>query len=310
MLSKHEKLIKDTEYLIIRFDQYLENSDKSEAQLAKALGKSQTALNRWRHMKYKVSDDKLREFNSSVERYLSREAARRRSKPTEFVKTTIASQVTAVLHRCHIRGDMGVVIGRPGTGKTIAVNHYQGENPDVILLTAHIGWNVKSVLMSISKILGISSYGSSYVATDRIIENLSFSDRLIIIDEAQFLKLPCLEIVRTIHDLAGVGVVYIGQPELKRRMHGIDSEFYAQIYSRIGISLSLTNPEPADVELIARAKQITDRTVLNYLIKLSDDKYHSLRTISHLLDLANDVARNDGSDVSINLLKTLDSPIL
>ena len=58
--------------------------------------------------------------------------------------------------------------------------------------------------------------------------------RLLIIDEAELLTLNSLEILRRIHDKAGIGIVLAGMPRLRANLRGARGQ-YKQIYSRIGM---------------------------------------------------------------------------
>ncbi|MEV9348723.1 ATPase, partial [Klebsiella pneumoniae] len=71
-----------------------------------------------------------------------------------------------------------------------------------------------------------------------------------LIDEAENLPYRALEVIRRIHDKAGVGVVLAGMPRLIINLKGKRGE-YAQLYSRVGFALDLQEKLPqADLQQI------------------------------------------------------------
>ena len=71
-----------------------------------------------------------------------------------------------------------------------------------------------------------AAVSENYIAKEKRIGDPT---RLILVDEADRLKIVCLEQMRAIFDAGGIGLVLIGMPGIEKRMAR-----YAQFYSRIG----------------------------------------------------------------------------
>jgi len=198
------------------FNDYMEHSDKSQNAVSQSIGVSTTVLSQWINEKYPGDIIKL---EKKIESYLLREFTRSTHMVNEqFVKTKLAHEILEVLSYCHTFKDMGVVYGSPGLGKTITAQEYHRNHPDTIFLTAFQGFTWTAIVGHLADIVGVTNRISGYRKVQRVAEVLRGSDRLIIIDEAQFLSNSSLEIVRSIHDQSGVGVVYMGQPSVMSRL--------------------------------------------------------------------------------------------
>ena len=81
------------------------------------------------------------------------------------------------------------------------------------------------------------------------VRRLKGSDRLLIVDEAEQLPYKSLELIRRLHDKAGIGILLVGMPKLLGNLTGIRGE-YAQLYSRVGIGARLEPLTEADVQNI------------------------------------------------------------
>jgi AAA domain len=71
-----------------------------------------------------------------------------------------------------------------------------------------------------------AAVSENYIAKEKRIGDPT---RLILVDEADRLKIVCLEQMRAIFDAGGIGLVLIGMPGIEKQMAR-----YAQFYSRIG----------------------------------------------------------------------------
>ena len=285
------------------FNEYMEHSDKSQAEVARSVGTSAATLSLWINEKYSGDVEKL---ELRMQSFLSREFTRQTYRVDEtFVETSQARAITDVLNYCHTHQDMGAVYGVPGLGKSVSAVEYLKNHPDVILLTAFKGFTRTAIIVSIAQHLGMATQLTGYRQFQLIAKVMQGSDRMLILDEAQFLSSDSLEIVRSLHDQSGIGTVYFGQPRMQRMMAGKEAEFFAQISSRLGVVQTLTPPKFEDIELIARSYKVIDKKIHNYLwgIVNLDPWGGSYRKMSKLLKLAIRTASVEKQEITIPFLK-------
>lgn len=227
--------------------QYLDDQDMSISAVARATGLSNATISTWIRGKYAGDNLKIEE---AVVRFLSREKERA-AKPVDMnqvVEINALKRVEQVCRFAHIEGELCVITGAPGVGKSIAVKHYGKENDDAILIEVHPRYTPKNLIIDIHSECGFKKHSGIHDMMVEITSTLKDSHRLIIIDEAEHLTTDGLELIRRIHDFTGIGVVLSGTQLLIGNLRGNKGEF-AQLYNRVAARANIEPMNEDDVEL-------------------------------------------------------------
>lgn len=125
-----------------------------------------------------------------------------------------------LLHRDHGIPGMGLVHGNTGHGKTTAiawlVNQVNG-----VYVRAAATWTPSAMLGVIMQELGAEPIkNNSSEMVRHIISTLSPTNRLLVVDEADYLfsNLKMLETLRDIHDVSGCPVILVGMQGIEKRV--------------------------------------------------------------------------------------------
>lgn len=276
----------------------MENRGLSQSDIARATGYSSATISTWLAGKYRGDNTKLEEaMQSLVERECERRQSPRHVIP--FVTTTVARRVFEVARLCHLDNEIGIAYGDAGLGKTRAVKEYANRNPGAILIEADMSYTARILIGDIHKRIGLTGVGTIHGMFEDIIERLRGSDRLIIVDEAEHLPYRALELLRRIHDKAGVGVLLVGMPRLIANLRGKRGE-YAQLYSRVGVAARLEAIAPTDTEKIV--KSILPSA--NGLCAVYHDEVHgNTRVLVKLLSRSLRVAEINGVQVDADIIR-------
>lgn len=198
-------------------------------------------------------------------------------------------------------GDISLIYGDAGLGKTVSLKKYVSLHPDTIYIELKdCDKSTKGVCEKILFNIGKELHGVDRLLVDTITDYLTNNPRLIIIDEAQHLSIRALENLRAINDSTETGIVLCGNPTVYDRMHGRGQAHFAQLYSRIGIRRHIIEPDLEDItkiflnygldkeSLLYLHKLALQRggirncvKVLNIALRLRDDEKEPL-TIDHL----------------------------
>jgi hypothetical protein len=193
----------------------------------------------------------------------------------------------AALGYAQMAGDMAVIYGGAGLGKTTAAREYARRYPSVWLATMHPACSgVAMALEEVAMALGVRDLPTGAAKTLRlIIQRVAGSGGLIIVDEAQHLSAQALDALRTVHDATGVGMALMGNEMVFARLTGGNRAPYLdRLYSRIGKRVRLVEPMERDVRALADAFGITGGA-LDMLERVAR-KAGALRTVVKVARLA------------------------
>lgn len=262
---------------------YMEETQKSQSAVAKALGVSKATLNLYLQNKY-AGD--VHALNNKVQSYLNLMQKREKTAQLDidFVQTNTAKQILSFLGLAHVLQQMGIIYGGAGVGKTTCLKEYQRANPACVLIEPDTGFTAKVLLQELCRALGQDSRGNIHEMTERVVETLRGSGRMLMIDEAELLPLRALESIRRIHDKSGCAVMLVGMPKLLLNLKGPFAEF-KQLYSRVSVRLDVgENLSEADLrQMIKETLGIENESVLKELIKTAQGGARKLAKLMLLL---------------------------
>lgn len=222
----------------------------SQTQVARAVGKSAAVINQYLQGKYAGDVPSIDELARS---FINREAEKEKSQKitARFVPTVTSRKGMEVIRYAHLDGDLNVIFGAAGLGKTMILREYAAQHRDALLIEADPGYTARVVLEELCNLLGLSKRGNMHELSEACIAALRDSGRLLMVDEAENLPYRALETLRRIHDKSGIGMVLAGLPRLIINLKGKRGE-YQQLYSRVGFALCIGDSLPqSDITDIA-----------------------------------------------------------
>ncbi|EKK8889459.1 AAA family ATPase [Salmonella enterica] len=290
--------------------QLLEGSGYTQKKIATKTGLSTAVISQYLNGIYngniKNIEDILSDFILREE-----ERARRRGVKERFVHTQLADIALALISDTHMDGEIGVIYGPAGMGKSMVLRQHASTSKGVILIEADPGYTAKVLLQELCVRLGVKKTGNIHKLSEECIQELNGTGWVILVDEAELLPYRALEVLRRIHDRSGVALVLAGMPRLLINLKGSRGE-YAQLYSRVGMALDIeahkAESEADDFNIIL-ASLLGTAVGTNYLSSpevISAFRKHSKGNYRRLFKLARGVVRasaigNQG--ISVNLIE-------
>ena len=296
---------KEIEDLRERARRAIQAGGLSQKRASVEIGISDAALSQWLKGKYQGDQGAIRE---KVDRWLESRAKRVELTSSmaafpKWVETPTAGRILSALTYAQVAGDIAVVYGGAGTGKTAAARHYAGSHPNVWVVTMTASTrNWGPCLARVALACGIRALNWYAWRTEaELVERLKDTHGLLVIDEAQHLETRALEGLRGLHDASGIGLSLVGNDLVYARLTGgRRTAEYAQLFSRIGKRVRLTRPTTGDVDALLRAWFVQGRKEREQLIRIARSP-GGLRGLTKTLRLAGVFA--DGEALTVRHLQ-------
>jgi DNA transposition AAA+ family ATPase len=132
------------------------------------------------------------------------------------------------------RGQMALLCGASGAGKTTAVKRIAADMPEAILIEADVSMTAKTLFRELCLRLGAENPPKTlYEMEKEVCDRLLRSDRVLFIDEGEHLPHRALEMLRRVWDWTGTSIIYSGTQILMDNITGGARSEYAQLRRRI-----------------------------------------------------------------------------
>lgn len=203
----------------------------SAAELSRKSGVSSSVISQLVKGSYPGdTEGMMRKILSSIEAEKSR--LKLKLKKPSFIPTSVYRDINYILEITEADESISVITGDAGIGKTEALRYYCGTHPGSVLIKVNPTYNDSTLLKDIADKLGLDTRGRKDGIFANIVSKLAARGWSLIIDEADYLNIKSMDVLRRIHDEAEVPVALVGLPRLLKMISPV-SDKYAQIFSRM-----------------------------------------------------------------------------
>lgn len=229
----------------------------SQAEIRRQSGVSDSAISQWLNGRYPGDNERL---EAEIARWFDAYLARKREQRAlplapVWVATPSGERILSALGYAQLVGDVAVIYGGAGLGKTRAIEQYQRTNPNVWIAT--MTTCTKAAVPALEEIaiaMGLDVSGGAARLQRAVVKRMRGTQGLLVIDEAQHLSVEALDAVRALHDADGIGVALVGNESVYARMTGGNRAAYLdRLYSRIGKRVRLTRSSQGDIDALIDA---------------------------------------------------------
>ena len=274
----------------------LMSSGLSQKRAAREIGISESALSQWLAGKY-GGDEAAVAFRVTV--WLAARADRTLMyeslpEPPGWIETPSAVRIYAALGYAQLAGDIALIYGGAGMGKTLTARQYAANRPNSWVATMTPATHALGPCLDrVSEACGLRTPGGRASRLEaNLRERVEGARGLLIIDEAQHLGLRALEALRGLHDATNGGMALLGNEIIFARLAGgRRAADFAQIHSRVGKRVRLAAPAAKDISLLLDAWRPAVTPEARKLAAAIGRRPGALRGMTKVLRLAALIAR-------------------
>jgi DNA transposition AAA+ family ATPase len=189
-------------------------------------------------------------------------------KRPDFQTTSVFKNFMYLLEIAQSDKMIKVIIGDAGLGKSESLAYYEREHKATTLLVkVNPTFKDSTILRKIADKLGMQSSGSKDVLFDNIVTKLTGTGKMIIVDEADYLNVKALDVLRRIFDEADVPLVLVGLEKLRKMISSV-SDRYRQVFSRMDcVQIPPLNLD--DTSMLVKSVFDANDSIINHFHKAS-----------------------------------------
>ena len=276
----------------------MEAEGLSQGAVAKETNIGKSALSQWLAGIYPGN---IAALEARLAEWLTDRAAKKDA-GNKFLDTDAARKIYQVLDYAAGHSAIVIISGDPGTGKTWALKKYAEDKEETVYISLTVlSRGVSQFLQRLA--LGLKMGGMprrrawSARLYGSVVDHIKAEGvKLLVVDEAQFMGLAALEVIRCLHDEIGLGVALAGNEYVLTRMTGgPNSAAFAQFHSRVDIHTRL-NVQRADIEKLAASYGVAAKEAITLLERTAQPG--GLRSVSRTLRLAAMLAETGRGDIN------------
>jgi DNA transposition AAA+ family ATPase len=280
--------------------EYIATHKVSQSTVGTLAGVAESTFSAWLKGHYKGVNSRVEDsilvWLRSVEVFAGKRKTSLRD--AKFAHTVSAQRFIDAFEHAQALPDIAVISAGAGVGKTAACIHYKKTRPNVWHLTADPSLHSYGKMLDyLRDELGIPKM-QPHKLTRAIADRLSNTQGLLIFDEANNISARGIDMLRSIHDRGGIGMVFAGNHEVWSRIDGggRNGEL-AQVFSRVGIRVTVARPSNKDIEIILDTLEIADAKQRSILAAVAKEP-GALRALDKVLGLAMIAAEGAGEPLS------------
>ena len=280
----------------------------SAGNAASAIGTSGSTISDIRNCKYRGD---VQQFFTDFSSYLTLKDAKKAQiyKGTDYAPTSVSEYMYQVIRGVHIAGECEIITGDTGVGKSRTIAKYAADYPEntIVVTPTYADSSVIGIMKLIASQLGISGLNRLHDLNSAVLSRLH-DGMLIIIDEAQHLKFPAIDHLRSLSDIftdrgETMGVCFVGNPSFMRHFDEKKIAVTGQVFNRANLRPYIRSADIKLDDIKLLFPEIAKKTAeLKFLLAIAQTNGEGIRRAVNFYKTAYNM---DGGNVGIERLAEL-----